>query len=1020
MLKNIDNSNFEVEHIIVVPDRFSLQAEKLVFEMTGRECVFNVSVLGLTALASKFLSKQQMEKVASAAETLLLCEKAMSNVKDQLLSFKKNNINFVHEVQKAISQFQSCGINPDEFDCKNKLISSKNKFHDLSIIYREYLSLLGESLDSSKLLQVFCEEMPTFELGNFNFYFVGFDSFTNEVERLIKGLIKHSQSVNIAAVRSVNFGNDYIYEKDVIQKMAAIAEECGVIVDTIEDNSGFTPAQQAILNNLFSSSITPISENNFYYSLSANGKHEEVLAVAKIIKSRIIKGDKFRDFAIACSNLDKYTHAIERVFDELEIPFYIDKSLTCDQTMLAGVIFKFFDVVLSGYSKENLLGLVSCQLLPFDDRQELTSIIEKFNISGKAKYKKYLEGKFDKVGIILEKIEKASTATDFCCSVSEILTICEDGFVQMQEYAEQEGLLREKNINAQAKEIILEACQTILQFESEVCLKEFQKKFKLVLSFKEVMSVPAFVDAVFVGDATASAFGENENLFVLGCENLPTTIGDSGLISDDDIESAEIGKRIEPSIRMLNRRNRFKLFCLLLSAKSKLFTSYLTTNEEGRKNERPLFVDNLVSIFNCLEISASRFGDLSTHEKDIFLTALGGKKLALRSLARFYRSGKIDNGYVAALARLLQCDYQKFELERNHFAGDSDAIFFPRGYTKVTQLESYFSCPFKHFVRYGLKLKENDVAEFDGRDIGNLCHKMAEIFVKKYKNNIKILPKEEVNKFVNQNFDFVLKEEKLLDKFEVVVDNKALKRYLTSQAQLLLSRILYELASSHFEVFDVEHTIDNLTLDYKGEKLKLVGKVDRIDIAGDYFRIIDYKTGYVGGIIKDLYYGDKLQLFLYEKAISKKLGKKSAGAFYFDAKWNYQTSDEDGSILKGVLASDEQSLDLFDKNIETKGKSDIVGIALSIAKVPKSSTKKYKGFSIAKNPLTMLESYASAVGSLALEEIGNGYISPKPDEKACESCKYLGICQHCQGKGYRKKSRVKEDDVCVKDDDGLN
>jgi len=33
MLKSIDCSDIEIEHIIVVPDRFSLQAEKLVFEL---------------------------------------------------------------------------------------------------------------------------------------------------------------------------------------------------------------------------------------------------------------------------------------------------------------------------------------------------------------------------------------------------------------------------------------------------------------------------------------------------------------------------------------------------------------------------------------------------------------------------------------------------------------------------------------------------------------------------------------------------------------------------------------------------------------------------------------------------------------------------------------------------------------------------------------------------------------------------------------------------------------------------
>ena len=47
MLKSIDNSDIEIEHIIVVPDRFSLQAEKMVFEMVKKDSVFNIAVKGL-------------------------------------------------------------------------------------------------------------------------------------------------------------------------------------------------------------------------------------------------------------------------------------------------------------------------------------------------------------------------------------------------------------------------------------------------------------------------------------------------------------------------------------------------------------------------------------------------------------------------------------------------------------------------------------------------------------------------------------------------------------------------------------------------------------------------------------------------------------------------------------------------------------------------------------------------------------------------------------------------------------
>ena len=36
-------------------------------------------------------------------------------------------------------------------------------------------------------------------------------------------------------------------------------------------------------------------------------------------------------------------------------------------------------------------------------------------------------------------------------------------------------------------------------------------------------------------------------------------------------------------------------------------------------------------------------------------------------------------------------------------------MFFANGFTKATELERYFSCPFLHFVEYGLKLKDKEI-----------------------------------------------------------------------------------------------------------------------------------------------------------------------------------------------------------------------------------------------------------------------------------------------------------------------
>ena len=57
MISTIDNSDFCVENIIIVPDKFSLQMEKLALSMLPRKAFFNVKVVGITTLVNDFLKK---------------------------------------------------------------------------------------------------------------------------------------------------------------------------------------------------------------------------------------------------------------------------------------------------------------------------------------------------------------------------------------------------------------------------------------------------------------------------------------------------------------------------------------------------------------------------------------------------------------------------------------------------------------------------------------------------------------------------------------------------------------------------------------------------------------------------------------------------------------------------------------------------------------------------------------------------------------------------------------------------
>ena len=57
--KCIDKNDFDTNYFVVVPDRYSLQAEKLLFDTLEIESTFNINVISLTGLAQKVLEKNE-------------------------------------------------------------------------------------------------------------------------------------------------------------------------------------------------------------------------------------------------------------------------------------------------------------------------------------------------------------------------------------------------------------------------------------------------------------------------------------------------------------------------------------------------------------------------------------------------------------------------------------------------------------------------------------------------------------------------------------------------------------------------------------------------------------------------------------------------------------------------------------------------------------------------------------------------------------------------------------------------
>lgn len=984
MIGGIDNSDFDINHIVVVPDRFSLQMEKLLLKTLPAKALFNVKVVGLSSLAVNILNQLGKKcEVLTNSECLLLTAQAIAAVKTQFLTFKKCGISFAHEAYKLIAQLKSSKIAVEDLNIKAQGLTGE-KYHDIALIYREYEKALQGKLDANARLNLVTQEIENNDiLSNTNFYFAQFDSFTKEGFDLIKAILPKAREVCLSISESISIGNDYIYEKDILQKLTALAKEKACQIELVQSRQKLTNMQEAIIRGVYSYEKISTDNNGYYFSLATSSIREECLEIAKLIHYYITIGYRYQDMIVCCGEFEKYREEIEDCFEKLDIPCYIDSSVTADNTILSKFIFAFFNVILTGYGKEALLALLTSPLLRVDG--ELIDKCQKFSVDNIYKYKKYIEKDFY-LANILTRLEKLSNAKDFEALIKEICLVAEEGYQSLKEKMIEKSYLKEEKINEQAVDSILQTIELISKYNSDISIDEYFKTLKLLLSFKELSSVPTFCDAVMVGDGQEGYFDESKIVFIIGCQGLPVINNDNGLLNDDDIALNFIDKKIEPTIRMINRRNRFKIFNLLTLATKKLITSYQLINEEGKTIEQPIFIENLNEIFGQRVARFSReIRELAFLPLPSLLLRFGNRNSFIREYYKYL--GKEDRN-------ILKIKDENININKTSISNAKNLYFSSK--MRVTQLESYFSCPFKHFISYGLALKEKEIYQFDVRDIGNICHAGVEIFVKEQMREERPLS---IDKFLKDNLQLIIKKTNLEDKLETTSEKEALLSYLTHQLKVVLNDVAKELELSSFKPKLTEVKIENVKVGK--EKIDLVGKADRVDESGDYFRIIDYKTGRTGNLLKELYYGDKLQLFLYQGIFGKLLNKKPAGVFYFNAKLEYLKNDEERYILKGLVENDDKIIELFDNSLSDGMSSSVLAIG--------KFDGKYKGSAISKLPLSVYEKYAKDLADKATDEIVEGYIEAKPNESACALCKYKAICNYEKTLGVRKSKKISSD-----------
>ena len=1046
IFNTISKTRGNCKQVIFTPDRMTLQLEEKLFDALNEKCVFDVDVTTLTRFTNKIVSENNIKhRVLTKPVCVALIKKILNENKDDFKTIKKalNFNGFATTIFNTISMFKSCNVTPEKLELSTKNKNLNYKLEDLKLIYSKYEQFLqGDYTDSFNKLNLLIKLIKSLDLTNYHFYFVGFNDFTPQMYSVVKELAKKSASVSVAcAVNYVDeLNNKNIYLNNVYLNLIDMCHANGVLFKTVYAKANYKNEFNVISNNLFGLNLKKSSTQAKNLELyKFNTKIDEINFAIKKIHSLIVNnGLTYNDVVIVTPSLAEYKQIMESAFLENNLPYFFDESEPISSSIVLRFYFDLFELKNNNYHKRDVFNFLrsysdlSCeQLNTFED------IVNKSGYNYKSVLKPIphmqnvdINCVYEKLKVLLnfdEKLSKINRINEYCELLCEVANLF--GFnVYLNEllkvYKQKNNILEHNKLNNVVTKVnkgFVEIGEVLANYQTS-----YSDAFNIIKAYFENITVvmpPILADSVLVVDILKSELPNKKVAIIMGMEEgkMPIVQTDLGLISDQDINLLNSNFKLSPTINIINKRNRFKIFETMLQF-NQLICGYVSTNSKGEEIMPSEIINNLTYLFPDLKVvngTLIQNNYQNQFTNNYFEFNNSNKNFSKVNLINNLKLMQTDNSVVlkqnsanlietlnktnSGCLQLVENLNYKNQVENINIYNTNLSL----DSVSVSEIESYYSCPFKHFVDYCLKLNKVEDAKFSALEYGNILHEYVKIVVPK----IKKFTFDELNSFGQTVIDEILNK----DNYKHLKLNpnnlneiKSLKREIVR-----INGALFKLSNSEsltpYNTW-LEKSFNNFEVSNKNLKVKLKGVIDRVDVDDESFAVIDYKTGESDfSDFTDIVSGKKLQLIIYAYIVSVKTNKQVVGTFYLPLKNSYsKTNPEELYKLKGVISNNLSDVLKLDKNLnQAKYSSSVLNL----------KTKKDGGLTgkilIERSDFDKLINYSLNMVLSAVEQIKNGNIAPNPlkqsNKTTCDYCKYLGMCKFNlnHGNSFREVENIK-------------
>lgn len=1037
--------------VLLVPEQFSFESERAVLELLGDCLAKNVEVLSFKSLAENIAKLVGGNKeVLTDADKIVFMVRALRSLKDILPIWRKylSSPRFASRVVDMIGEFKVSSITVDELSEAAEKLSEgalKTKLIALSNVWRAYDALIeSRFIDPADKLAVLYRQLYICDyFKGKKVYIDSFNGFTGQQKKIIEKILVDADMLTVTGLcddlKSDEFNIFFNSRKNLLSIIRCAQKHNVKVLPEIKLNNTYYDSKEMFeVEKSFISNKADLYEDktdNIIFCRADSVNDEAAFAALQIRRLVRERGLRYRDFAVIARNSEIYEAAVDEQFLKNKVPCFFDKKVPLSLSPVYRLVSSAVKAA-KGFSSKDILNFLKTQLVDGfceDEINRLENYVFLWNIDGELWNKNWdmdpkgfiasnedEEGIDQETAVQLEELNSLRRKAvylinkfkqEFCGSVSDmasaiynLLKNCKTDKL-INSFLETLG----EDISAEDKDTFRQSLDKTVEVldglvrcfkEENIGLDGFVDAFEISCEMTKIGRIPQLLDQVTFASAERICPSNFKFIFILGANQgvFPAFPENNSLLGNNDRKKLiDAGLEIKDKTLYQSIEENLLVYSCVCTAKMGVCLS-INNSSEGSSAEPSGFFSTLERVFP-LAMNV-KYPSRELPEYCLPETKEAGFDL-LCSVSEF------SNEKTQALKASVLADKkfkEKYEVAVKPIC-DSDALLTKETAselygktisTSATRFDTFHTCRFRYFCRYGLKTARFQPASLDVMQRGTLVHFVLEKFCNRHLEDIGSVSQKtvdaETEEFTAMYLSLIRGSESLMTPRFVFLLKK-----IKEGIKDVLYRMVREFAQSGFKPkcceVSITHggVIEPVEFNFEGGKLKLYGSIDRLDTFEGFVRIVDYKTGSKTFKISDTLYGLNMQMLLYLYAVVRGSnpeynGKKPAGILYMPSKLDI---NKEGLAMNGLLCDDPAVIKAMDSNMQ--------GEFVPTFKINKdgSPSKSNTSFISYEDFDTVFDYIETLVGDMG-KSLLSGDITVNPIDTsttdACKYCDYKAVC----------------------------